>query len=502
VVLIGLLLSATVTAQKSPQQRYIDSLVHLAEQAPPDSTKIILFETIALEYSNLNPKKGLEYGFNANALAKQLGLKNREAASLTVIATNYSAAGELQKGLEYNKRSLEMYRTLKNPRGMAAVNSNLAQDYMKIGDYNQALFFSFEALKQFEDTDQHRNRAIVLDNIADIYYQLRNYSKSKRYSYQALQLYKKYGDDRDIARCLGNVSRAYMDSGEFDKALARLNEALKINKRSGDDASVLINLTNIGLLRMKMYNFDESLSYLRRSLALSEKLESPQYIAINKGNIGTCFVEQYKYEGRKNKALLDSSVLYLSDALQLCDEIAFIGPKPEFLKTQVEAYSLKGDYKKAWELQSGLMTLSDSLNTLSSGDKIAALEVKRELDLRDKDIIIKSRELRIEELKSQRKTIAYVLGILVLLVLFVVVYRYMRRKNRKQTEFISEIKQVQSHDIRGPVATILGLSKMLKQENRSEDSRKELIDGIEKMSLQLNEVLMKVVSDSKKLDNK
>lgn len=501
-IALCILLSAQATAQKSAHRRYLDSLTRVAEQAPVDSSKIILLETVSLEYSNIDPKKGLAYGMRANALAKQLGLKNREAATLTIIATNYSASGQLQKGLEYNKQSLEMYRKLKNPGGMAAANSNMAHDYMKIGDYNQALGCSFEALKQFEDSDQFRNRGIVLDNISDIYYQLRNYAKSKQFSYQALQLYKKYGDDRDIARCLGNVSRAYMDSGELEKALARLNEALKINKRVGDDANVLINLTNIGLVEMKMYDFGESMRYLRRSLALSTRIGSVQFIAINKGNIASCFVERYKYEGKKDKSLIDSSLVYFSDALQLCNEIAFTGPKPEFLRGMIEAYGFRNDYKKAWELQSELMTLNDSLSSLSSGDKIAALEVKRELELRDKDIIIKSRELRIEALKSQRNTFVYTLGIVGLLLLFVVVFRYMRRKNRKQTAFISEIRQVQSHDIRGPVATILGLAKMLKQENRSEDSRKQLIDGIEKMSLQLNEVLIKVVNESKKLEDK
>lgn len=494
------MLSIIVVAQKSPQQQYLDSLKRELSRTPVDSTRIVLLETLGLEYSTISPEKGLYYGLRANKLAKQLGLKNREAATLTVIATNYSAAGEPKKGIACNKQSLEIYKSLKNQRGIAAVNSNLSQDYMKTGNYNAALECNFSALKTYENSEEYRNRAIVLENIAGIYYQLKKYPKSKEFYRNSYILYKKYGSKSDIARCLGNMSRVYMDTEDYGKALEHLNSALKVNAEAGDKSSVLINLTNLGLVHLKMKNFRESLECLQKSLRMSEEMGALQYIAINQGNIGGYYIELFKENGEKSPVLIDSSVVYFSDALKLCDSIAFAGPMLEFTQGLIDAYALKKDYRKAYELQKAKFLLNDSLSRLSSEEKIAALEAERDLNLRDKDIIIKSREVKIEELKSQRRTIIYALSIAALAVIFILVVRYLRKRNRRQTALISEIKQVQSHDIRGPIATILGLARLLKEENRTESSRKELIRGIEEMSLQLNDVLLKVVNDSENLN--
>ena len=79
-----------------------------------------------------------------------------------------------------------------------------------------------------------------------------------------------------------------------------------------------------------------------------------------------------------------------------------------------------------------------------------------------------------------------------------VAFTYYRKKEQKHHRVISEIKQIQSHEIRGPIATILGLIKLLKDKDRSVDSKQELIDGIEEMTNKLNAVVNQIIDNTKK----
>lgn len=482
-------------AQVPAGNQYIDSLVAVLKATPKDSTRVLALEKIGHAYANSDPKKGLEYSTKAYRLALKLNLKNREAASLATIAINHSAASHFEKAIDVNEQALAIYKAIGNKKAMAAVNSNLSQIYLQLGKYPKALECNFEALKIYDNYHENRNKAIVLENIANIHFELHNLTKASKYYGQTLAIYKQSGTKTDLARCLGNMSRVSLEQKNYALALQHLSEALKKNTEVGNKTGVLINLTNIGNVYLKQDANEKALDYFQKSLAMSELLSFKNFIAVNKGNIGSAYINLYK-EKASDKTLLDKAIQNLNEAIFLCDAIGYVAPKAEFSESLSEAYALKKDYKMAFETLKAESVLRDSLQASEAKTKLSALELQRESDLKSKNIIIKNKELEIAKLNDQKKTLFHLLIILILTILLLVFIPYYIRKQKKHSKVLAEIKQIQSHEIRGPIATILGLANLLKSRAPEDETKDELLEGIEEHAMKLNEIVVKITNNT------
>ncbi|MCW3110423.1 MAG: sensor histidine kinase [Segetibacter sp.] len=67
---------------------------------------------------------------------------------------------------------------------------------------------------------------------------------------------------------------------------------------------------------------------------------------------------------------------------------------------------------------------------------------------------------------------------------------------RNQTESLSVIAQLQSHQVRNPVSSILGILSLIKEENF--ELKKEYILGLETATKQLDQVIRAIVTQSRK----
>lgn len=492
------LFQVNIQAKVSSQQEYIDSLITVSVNLPNDSAKVVLLERIGYFYISINPTEGKKYTTKAMVLAQELGLKSKEASSLALLAANYAANSELDKALEYNQQAIEIFKSINNPKGVAGVKTNLSQVYTKLGNYPKALEFNFKALKIYEETEEYRNKGIVYENIANIYYELREFDKSKTYYLKALNLYKNHTTDADEARALGNIARVYMEVAHYDTAMIYLNKAFNINNKNGNKTGALINLSNKGNVHSRKQEYAEALEFHYKALEIATDLGLKQHIATGKGNVGSIYLNLFKKSNPPSQNLLDNAQKYLTDAVAMCDEINFKAPKVGFLESLIEVYALQKNYKKAYELTNEKTAINDSLFSISSKEQLSKLEIQREMDLKDKDLLIKNKELEIISLNNQKKSLFYSFAIIILIIALFVAFTYYRKKEQKHHEVISEIKQIQSHEIRGPIATILGLIKLLKDKDRTDTSKEEIIEGIEETTNKLNNVVNQIINNTKK----
>jgi signal transduction histidine kinase len=80
-----------------------------------------------------------------------------------------------------------------------------------------------------------------------------------------------------------------------------------------------------------------------------------------------------------------------------------------------------------------------------------------------------------------------------------------RRKHllriEEQNARLREIADIESHKVRGPVATILGLEQLFNYEDLNDPINKEIIQGITKMTKDLDVVIRDVVRRSNEINN-
>jgi PAS domain S-box-containing protein len=70
----------------------------------------------------------------------------------------------------------------------------------------------------------------------------------------------------------------------------------------------------------------------------------------------------------------------------------------------------------------------------------------------------------------------------------------------KQNSTLREIAFIESHKIRGPVATILGLEQFFNYDDLTDPVNKEIMDGVKQVTLELDTFIREVVRMSNKLD--
>lgn len=69
-----------------------------------------------------------------------------------------------------------------------------------------------------------------------------------------------------------------------------------------------------------------------------------------------------------------------------------------------------------------------------------------------------------------------------------------------KNETLKGIAWTQSHDVRGPLATIMGLLNLLNEDDFKDSQNKEIVSGLKESSLQLDEIIKKIVKKSESAD--
>ena len=72
-------------------------------------------------------------------------------------------------------------------------------------------------------------------------------------------------------------------------------------------------------------------------------------------------------------------------------------------------------------------------------------------------------------------------------------------KIEEQNTALRDIAFIESHKVRGPVATILGLEQFFNYDNLSDPVNKEIMEGITKVSIELDTIIREVVRKSNEI---
>lgn len=476
------------------QNQKIDSLKHLAIETEDDSLKAYYYENIAFGLATNLPQEGLEFAKLSLNFAEKSKSTKRIAGAQAALASNYRALSNYSEAIDFNLKALKNYRYLGDSASVAAIYNNLSIVENKLGNSLKALEYNYSALTIYDEIQQDRNKAIVKENIANIYFNIKDYHQSKKYYKEALSTYHLVGNKVDLARCYGNIARLFHVWEEYDSSKIYLNKSIALNKTENNEVGLLINYSNLGNVYLKTDKIDSALHYYFLANETALRLNLTNFIATTSGNIGTAYLTEYKNHTKDEQ--LRNAEKYLKRAVSLCDSIGFVAPKIEFSKELVKLYELKNEYQKAFILLKETKAEEDSLNNLENKKAIALLEHQREQEIRENEIALKDKEIEIKQLNNQKRLLGLILVISILSVLILigtVIYIYRIKKYKSQ---MSEIKQLQSHEFRGPIASMKGISKLMRQRVQEGKKMDDLITAVYDLSEKMDNIVKRIISKS------
>lgn len=500
VVIFGLLIYPLFAKCYLPQtESYLDSIKVEIKKTDDDTLKVKLYDKLAYRYSKINPELGLKYSKDAKLLAEKIKWKKGIAISYLDMGINQAALSLNDEAIQSYYNSLNIYKELKDNLGISANYSNLSIVYKSQSNYTKALEFAFKAL-QYKDEVKESTKAVLLENIGTIYFEQNEFAKTIKYYDQAAEIYDRIGDKNGIARNLGNTGIVFFGKGNYEQALVYHLRSLKINTEISNDNGILINYSNLGTVYAQLKQYTKAIEYQEKALALSEVFKSKTSVAINLGNIGETYytmgIDSSITSNTIRNGLFTKSIEYLERAITLCKSIKFSGPQLEFSEYLAKAYAKLDNFEKAYQAQLISLQLKEEAHAEQVEIEMKKLETTHELDLKNKDIVIKEKELQIEKLaleNKKRKINIWVLSVLFIILLSAYVISRLIIHNRKQKNKLNDIAHFQSHDIRGPVASILGIINAFNKDDIEDPINIALLEKLKDASVLLDNQIKEIV---------
>jgi serine phosphatase RsbU (regulator of sigma subunit)/Tfp pilus assembly protein PilF len=404
----ALIIALLFTINGNAQNPRIDSLRTFLITAKDDTTKVKTILDLAFSIRLNDPDEGIKYALEGKKLAEELKWKVGIGKAYNTLGTTYKFKSDYPKALEQYQAALSI----------------------------------------FEELDRKKDIATILMNIGSVYRPLKEYNKSLEYYKKALPIATELGAKKLRAQLLGNMGVVYFAQGNADKQLEVNKQALAIFREIKDKENEAWILSNTGDCLSDKGDYQRAMQYQDSAIAIYDELGILSYKSGSIDNIGQYYVMMAEKE--TDPALKTKYLKKSIDQFNAAKEILEKLNDPDYLKNEYmnlsKSQSLLGDYENALKNYITYTNLKDSVFTKESKESITKLETKRELELRDKEILI-------QQLKKRTERIYMFAGVFFLLVIIGFVTAGYRGQ-KKSKELISH------------------------QKNMVEEKQKEILDSI------------------------
>lgn len=345
----------------------------------------------------------------------------RAARALELSAQTYRTDTEL--ALEWGRRAVQHAQKAKNSLLEASSISTVGVAYYYQGNWEKAMDCYFRSLDIAEKNGHQVAASTTLGNIGLLYGEQNDHPKALAYLFRSLQSKIDLQDSIGIARSFANIGMVYSNRMMPDSAILFYEKQVALCDQLQEVYGKAIGLNNIGQVYMERGQYDRALDYLNQALEIKTALDDKNGMSVTLGNIGEIRIRQGQFQ---------KAIDPLTRAVDLAKQANSL-PKLEIpYQLLTQAFAGTGDYKKAYEYQSLLLSVKDSLNNKERLDRAEELEAKYQNNLQKAELL--QRELTIER-QDHIKNRILTAAVLLLLLLAGLFYRMRARQKIKQKEF-------------------------------------------------------------------
>lgn len=511
-------------------QSVADSIDQVFDQIPDDTIKVQQLIDLGYEYYNSDPKKTFAYGSQAYATSDRIGYEIGKARGLKIQAIAQWVQGEYMKAIETYDQGLSIATTIPDSIEMSSFIINIGVVYTDMGDYQHALKYYFDALEIIEGSDNLRYLAITYQNMGEIYRLLEEYDNAMDYNTKSLDIFNQIENENGIAVILNNNGEILLSLQHYDSALANLTRSRTMFQKGTNTRGVSIATKNLGLIWMYLKKYNRAEDEFLYSLKLKQEIDDKRGTAEVYGYLGTLKTSVKDYA---------SAEAFFLKGLSIAQSI---GAKKEevdiYLKTS-QLMEAKGDLNASYSYFKRYTSLKDSLFNIDKNKQIVLFQTLYDSEKKEKENLMlkKNQELNEQVLAQQRtKSEFYFMLLLVGSVAFMLLgYLFYQkaksnrqlkelnesiRQQKKEIEIQSEkltvaneqIKELNSnleskvrlrtrqlleysfknsHEVRAPLARILGLINLYKND-RNQIDVDDIVTKMERSAIELDDIVREV----------
>lgn len=417
-----------------------------------------------------------QYSFMALSLAVQEDFEDLKAEALIDIGYTYYFLEQLEKGVEYGEQALALTKKLNLVALSATANNLLGILHAKMG---------------------HDSNLVM------------------NYYAKALELRKQQNDARGVASTTSNIGLELERQNRFDEALVAQKRSLRIDDSIGNEYGAAWSYQMIGSLLIKMKRFEEANKFLTSAEGLSKKLKAREILLQTYRNRSAYLAGQSKFEEALRysnlyndlrdsiyNAGLTSKVTFLQQSFETRERDQQIARQRALLEVQkfvviivivaivlvlIILFFYYRSYKKTLSLNREITEQNEEIQTQAE----ELTEANQALQVLNRQIAEQKEELQsqAEELVESNATI---LSLNEQLNSDIAVKKdELVKTNDELVKHNNELLQFSftvSHNLRGPVARMLGLMNLISISNEPTE-KTNYIELLQRSTIELDTIL-------------
>lgn len=459
--------------------------------------------SIAWEYRFAYPDSTIAYGERAYSLGKKLNLPADLAHPLNFLGVAYIYKGEKLKAYDLFVQALEISGQQHDTLQIAHSNNNLGRLFFEQGILAKAYDYFIKAHDLFKKKNDSYGLAYTLQSMGNLQRTQKDFAQAEKNYQEAYAIRLNQGNSRDIMSALMILSRLYYEQNKYDRCISLLHKADSVGKLIGDEVSLA-----------------ETKILLAKSYLAQGKLDAASQIA----QAGATVITHLKY-----KRILPETILILGEIkLQqgnLAQAEMYFKQSLETAKETNNLHDQMNAYHKLWKLaeqqnnqqkvvlfMNKYLLLNDSIKDLELTRQIERLKFQFDIEKKDREneSLKLSQALQETVIARQRsENIALLISLGGTAAIAFLLWYYFRKRNitnqklAAQNQFIElQRKQIEkrntdlthqnhrleelnhekdmlmnivAHDLKSPLARILGLANLIKMEKNLSTSQQEYL---------------------------
>lgn len=426
-------------------------------------------------------------------------------------------ASDLDKAENYAQNSYRYAKETNDVGYIVKAGNALGFINNKRSNYSEAEKYYTEAIELSISNNLEDRLIYLYNNLGLVFTNTSQYDRAVENYLNLLKLAIKQNNFNYQGIAYNNIGLIYYKINNINEALNYFQRALKVRNDNNITHGIYVNYLNLGLCYSALGNYQEANNAFRIVLNNQDKVDQ-KTLADTFFGFGRTYFNQGLYEEaieyltnaknldvNSNETILNSSIEYylariyfnrneIQDALihlQLSQDLAISANSWERLENNyalyADIYENKLDYPRAYHSLKNYVSYKDSLFNEKMADKFKDAFIAFQQSVSD-DII----QGKDDQIKKNRQ-FNYLLGISLTFAVFFVVFAvrvasYRRKINQRldklvknktlelsttNRKLLKSKKELDtflyktSHDIRGPIATLMGLTNLTIIENQN-----------------------------------
>ena len=451
-----------------------DSLLLLLQKNIPDSMRTNVLLELSQSFYNIDLKKSLTYAEEAHNLANENNFDKGVQHSLSILSRIQRRMGNFSVAIEYNIKELYIARKRHDTEGIIDSYTTMGNIYSSLENYDDAQKNLSKAYSLAQSTN-HESLVNIMNFIGRNYGKMHQNDSAEYWILRALEQEKKFPQKGySLSYIYNNLAEIYYNKKQYNKTLKYyiLSKNLPENKKSPFGKTFTLN----GLARTykDLNKYDEAIKAAEESIAISKKFS---YRDKTKESYGILY-EIYQKSKDFEKALINykqfnlyQDSIFSEDNLQYVENLK-IQYETERVTAENELLKKDAELKDAYLAQQKNLTIVGAIALLSLiGAMLFLFYGYRQKKKTNQFLAEYNKNL---ETQVEQRTKELVKTNLELI---------------RQNNQLEQYGYITAHNLRSPVARILGLTNILNSDNFDPAVDKHLLDKLQLTANELDTII-------------